>query len=152
AEALAEDLRRFLDGRPTAARPLTCGGRAARWCRRRKGALAFATLCCALALAAGLGLKSVLSSAEVAPPEAPTSQAGDGRLRQHQYALAISQAGASWRAGQPALIRESLAPWKPAPGRDDLRDFTWYWLWARGRPPRVLRGPETAPTTLAFSA
>jgi WD40 repeat protein len=151
AGALAEDLRRFLDGRPTLARPLTGWGRAARACRRRKGALALVGLCCALAVAVGLGLWSARSPAKRTPDEPPTSAAGDVQLRQQQYVLAIGQADALLKESQPALIRESLAAWQPAPGRDDLRDFAWYWLWARGRPPRKLHGPETAPNTLAFS-
>ncbi len=37
AEALAEDLRRFLDNRPIVARPVGPAGRFGRWCRRNPG-------------------------------------------------------------------------------------------------------------------
>jgi tetratricopeptide (TPR) repeat protein len=40
AADLAEDLRRFLDGRPTAARPASVAERCLRWCRRNRGAVA----------------------------------------------------------------------------------------------------------------
>jgi eukaryotic-like serine/threonine-protein kinase len=51
AEALADDLRRFLDGKPVLARPLSPPGRAARWARRRPAAAALVAVS-ALALAA----------------------------------------------------------------------------------------------------
>jgi hypothetical protein len=40
AEALAADLRRFLDGEPVTARPARWWGRAARWCRKRPASAA----------------------------------------------------------------------------------------------------------------
>jgi tetratricopeptide (TPR) repeat protein len=40
AADLAEDLRRFLDGRPTAARRASAAERCLRWCRRNRGAVA----------------------------------------------------------------------------------------------------------------
>jgi WD40 repeat protein len=151
AGALATDLHRFLEGRPTAARPLTVGGRAARWCRRRKGTLAFVALCAALAVALGFGLWPARPPAPTAPPEPSPGQA-EVRLRQHEYALAITQAAGFWSAGQSNLARGPLTPWQLSPGRDDLREFAWYWLWARGRPARLLRGTESGLRMLAFTA
>jgi WD40 repeat protein len=55
ALALAEDLRRFLDGEPIAARPVTPLGRALKWARRRPAVAGLALLVVAVTLA-GIGL------------------------------------------------------------------------------------------------
>jgi serine/threonine protein kinase len=56
AEALAGDLRRWLDGRPTVARPLSSPERTWRWCRRRPVVAALAT---SLALTLGISFPTV---------------------------------------------------------------------------------------------
>jgi WD40 repeat protein len=57
AEALAADLRRFGDGEPVAARPVSVVGRAVRWARRRP---AVAGLLAAVALVAAAGLGGIV--------------------------------------------------------------------------------------------
>jgi WD40 repeat protein/tetratricopeptide (TPR) repeat protein len=57
AAALAEDLRRFLDGEPVAARPVGPVGKTARWARRRP---AVAMLLALLAAVAATGLGGIL--------------------------------------------------------------------------------------------
>src|SRR5262249_14813669 len=57
AEALAEDLRRFLDDEPIAARPVGRIERAWRWCRRHP---APAALTAAVVLVAALGIAGIL--------------------------------------------------------------------------------------------
>ena len=54
AEALAEDLERFLDGRPIRARPVAVWERGWRWAHRRP-ALAALAIAVMLALVAGVG-------------------------------------------------------------------------------------------------
>lgn len=51
AQALAEDLQRFLDGRPIAARPVGRVERGARWCRRHPTGAALVALLLAVAVA-----------------------------------------------------------------------------------------------------
>ncbi len=52
AAALADDLRRFLDGRPVRARPVSWWGRAVKWAKRRPALVAGGSLALALVLAA----------------------------------------------------------------------------------------------------
>jgi WD40 repeat protein/predicted Ser/Thr protein kinase len=47
AAALADDLRRYLDGEPVRARPVGTAGRAARWARRRPAVAALLAVCAA---------------------------------------------------------------------------------------------------------
>src|SRR5262249_42752101 len=55
AEAVAADLRRFLDGKPVKARPVGAMSRGWRWCRRNPGVAGLAAAV-ALTLVAGLGV------------------------------------------------------------------------------------------------
>ena len=62
ARALAEDLRRFLEGRPILARPTTAAERCWRWCKRNP-ALAGLIIGIALSLVLGTALSSSLAIA-----------------------------------------------------------------------------------------
>jgi WD40 repeat protein len=55
ARAVAEDLERFLAGKPTRARPPGLPGRAARWCRRRPGVATLMALCAAMLVSLVVG-------------------------------------------------------------------------------------------------
>ena len=79
AEALADDLRRFLDGKPVVARPLSPVGRVVRWGRRRPAVAALIAVC-ALVLTglASLGAwQSARENRRVAEARAETEQTLD---------------------------------------------------------------------------
>src|SRR5438445_505591 len=116
AAALADDLRRFGEGRPIQARPLGWGGRLWRWGRRNPAAAALVATALALfglALGGGLWLERQRSErrAETARQEGRESQAVEAVLEQ---AGALQQRG-RWpeaRAvleGAPSLL-DSSAP------------------------------------------
>src|SRR5262249_51653849 len=71
AEALADDRRRFLDGRPVSARPIGRLGRLVRVCRRkpREAALTAAALLLAAVTAAGVVLRARSDAAARAAAE-----------------------------------------------------------------------------------
>jgi serine/threonine protein kinase/WD40 repeat protein len=110
----ADDLRRFLDGKPTLARPLRWPGRAAKWMRRNDQAVAIAVVTTIASVLLALGwwsvgerryLKSQLSNARIpAPAPGPTR----AELRQ-AYARAVRTAYLAWRAGDVAAAKEAAA-------------------------------------------
>jgi WD40 repeat protein len=82
AEALAEDLERWLAGEPIQARPVGAAERVLKWARRRPGVAALAGL---LLLSTVLGFGGVLfqwQRAEAARSEAATRADTEGQLRQ----------------------------------------------------------------------
>jgi serine/threonine-protein kinase len=113
AAALADDLRRFGEGRPIQARPLSWGARFWRWCRRNPTAAALlATALVMVGLASGGGMWFVQQRAQ-----------RDGELRS-DVSIAVAQAaslrkGFRFREARELLehARQRLGP----AGPDDLR-------------------------------
>ena len=128
AEALADDLARWLDGRPIAARPVSSPERMWRWCRRRPAtALPLAAL--ALTLVFGLAsLSLLLRRTEAERDRAETA----GRAAEANYRLASgastscssspsTPAAASQRM-RTTSARPASPPWRPpAAGLVELR-------------------------------
>lgn len=117
ALALAEDLRRFLDGEPILARPLSGPARFLRWCRRRPALAAVWALVTALAVGstvAAITIQRTLGRALAA--EADSRE----RLREGRKA----EARAVRHTTEPGLRQQALAALTDAarirPG-DDLR-------------------------------
>jgi len=119
AEALAEDLERWLRREPILARPVGQAERVWRWCRRKP---ALATLSAAVGL-----LLFVLGIG------APVAAVRIERERQ----LAVAQAYTSdmnlvqqaWEQGNLRKAQALLRSYLPQPGRPDLRGFEWRYLW-----------------------
>jgi eukaryotic-like serine/threonine-protein kinase len=75
AADLAEDLRRFLDGRPTAARPASTVQRAFRWCQRNRGAVAAIAALLLLSIVSAWQAVRATMAERTAQTEAEISQA-----------------------------------------------------------------------------
>ena len=90
AQQLADDLRRFLDGKPTLARRPTIAERATRWARAHTRAVAVAAVLVLLALA-GLSVSTAL----VAHPKAPHRASAGRNARASRPRRAPSHTGAS---------------------------------------------------------
>jgi WD40 repeat protein/predicted Ser/Thr protein kinase len=119
ALALAEDLRRFLNGELIRARPVGPVERAWRWCRRNP---------VVASLAAGVVLSLVVGTA-VSTDQARRAwrekAVGDRRL----YVAEMNLAHRAWQDGDIELLAKRLATWLPGRPEDaDLRGFEWYYL------------------------
>jgi hypothetical protein len=143
ADALAEDLRRWLDGRPITARPVSPAVRAWMWCRRNKGIAALGAL-----LVASLIAGTVFSLAFAV--RARRQRDWSERLR---YIAEINLALRDWDAGNAELARSRLADLTPKqPGALDLRGWEWFYLDNAFQPElRVLRGHQGEVGSLVFA-
>ncbi|HLH54668.1 MAG TPA: protein kinase [Verrucomicrobiae bacterium] len=133
AEALAEDLARFLGDEPILARPIGTIARVWRWCRRKP---LVAALFLALNMAFALGLAGVSwqwRRAELnALSEAREHRRADAEklgARQHQYVSDINRSKMAWDDGDLAGAQTLLKAHIPGPHEPDLRGFEWRYLW-----------------------
>ncbi len=119
AEALAEDLRRFVAGEPIVARPIGGLERAGLWYRRNR---TVARLMGAIVLVLSLGTAIATSLALWANRE---RQLGEDRL----YLAEIIAAYQAWQEGRLSLVHQYLQAHEPKlPGDPDRRGFEWYYL------------------------
>jgi len=147
AGALAEDLNRFIEGRPIRARRVPAAERAWRWCQRNK---AVAVLLCGIALALVLGTavstyfairatrgeRLALQEAKRANQEAQhanleAQHAREAKLEsdQHLYEAEINVARQAWQEGRMDLVQQALQMLEPKRPEDlDRRGFEWYYL------------------------
>jgi WD40 repeat protein len=124
AQALADDLDRFLAGRPILARPTSRTERALKWIQRRPG---LATTLAALFLVGALGLGGILrqwQEAESQKQQAQRAQEAEARARQQSdltlYHHRVMLAYREWSAGNVKRAVELLDEC-----RADLRDWEW---------------------------
>jgi WD40 repeat protein/serine/threonine protein kinase len=140
AAALADDLRRFLDGRPTQARPLGTTERLSRWVRRNK-VLASLLLLATAVLGLSVGLFHIAE--RLSHSEQKAQQVADKLDRanqqaltreqfvaQHSYANDLFTAGQSTQKGDITQAVEALRRQLPSADRPDLRGLEWHYLWA----------------------
>jgi WD40 repeat protein/serine/threonine protein kinase len=127
AEALADDLRRFLRGEPVKARPVGSVGRAWRWCRRNPVVAGLlATVALSLLLGAGVSWLYALRAEEKA------REATDNARRAYErgYVSDLRLAQRAWEDTYPDRLLELLQAQQPAQtGGVDLRGFEWYYWW-----------------------
>lgn len=171
AKDLAEDLRRFLDGKPIVARPTSCVERSAKWCARHpavSAAIVIAIL--SVATIVSLSLRYAQSerklnkdlSASLATSERLRSEATAARdetdvarknaiakseeLRLEVYAQDMKQAFEDYIGMRPKETRKLLSKQIPQAGELDHRDFVWNFLDQRTKrvPVAELPGHEGA--------
>jgi WD40 repeat protein len=155
AEALAEDLECWLEGRPISARPVGAVERGWRWCRRNP-AVAGLTAAIVLALLFGMAVatfsavraeqarrlaqaerKRALYEQERADQEAKAAAVAAERERQARdqaerqlYAAEIHLAQQAWQEANTGRALELLGGAKSErPDGRDLRGWEWQYLW-----------------------
>jgi WD40 repeat protein/serine/threonine protein kinase len=172
AEALADDLCRFLDGRPVTARPVGVTERFWRWCRRNPVVALLAagvvlSLLGGAAVAWGFAAQA-LENAKQARQEAgranESARRADDEKEETRKAKLLSDrrwygaemytAQLEWNEGQLGLVRQRLETLLPKqPGDADLRGFEWHYRRRLfGLEIRSLRGHTDYVTCVAFSA
>jgi WD40 repeat protein len=132
AEALAEDLERWLRGEPIHARPVGKLERGWRWCRRNPAvaSLAGAAL---LSLMGGTGVATYF--AVEARSQAAEAELNASEFRQEKetadrrlYVADLQLARRAWDEGDAFRLEELLDGQRPRAGGADLRGFEWDYL------------------------
>jgi WD40 repeat protein/serine/threonine protein kinase len=149
ALALADDLRRFLDGKQTLVRPLSVWARGARWARRRPAAAAL--LAVSIAAVTALTAGGVWHTLRLADALA-LAERREQRLGDYLYEADVERAFSAWRNSNLRQARERLDRHHPAPGENDRRTFPWYYLWRLCHGERLsLHGHDGDVYSVAFS-
>jgi len=155
ARDMADDLRRFLDGRPVAARPVSALGKAWRWARRHR-ALA-AALAAVFALTLGVAVVSTVSAQRLEKARASEetqrtlAEASAAEARLNLYTSDMKVAWQNWQEGYGEGAALLLEAHRPQSGAPDLRGFEWHYLHRQIEGAQDAAFPITASDDAAFS-
>jgi YD repeat-containing protein len=156
ALALADDLRRYLNGEPILARPVTRLERAVKWARRRP---AIAALLGLVTLVTALGLGGVLwqwreavLARRDAERESGRAKAQTALAEQRLYDVRMNLVQRNWDDYQGQFLQQGLDEQLPAnQGGIDRRGFEWFY-WQRKLSGRItLTGHTGGVSSVAFS-
>ncbi len=139
ARELAEDLERWLEGKPILARPVSTAERIWLFARRHPWGSGMAGLCVLTfalgsggivwqwrqAVAARMGEQAARIVAE--RNEVVARKSEDYALHL-AYAAKLNLAERDWQDANLAAVRRHLEETSPPPGKTDLRGFEWYYL------------------------
>jgi WD40 repeat protein len=163
AEALADDLDRWLAGKPILARPIASWEHGWRWCRRNPapallGAIALLLLIITVASLAVSerrtrgALRWAEANYQTAQKQRIVAEERELAARRYLYAAHMHLAQQAWEERHVARGLELLESHRPEPGEEDLRSFDWYYLWRLYHGGNVWTVKAPAPVNrLAFS-
>ncbi len=165
SQALAGDLRAWLESRPITARPVGPLTRTALWCKRRP-ALAGLLIALVLALVGASVLSLVIARQQTGRAREQAVAAHNERVLRDQavaerdraarqaYTSATNLAWREWHDGNPARTRSLLQSTRPGGGDDlDFRGFEWFFLDRLGHTPLWSSGAKgTLRPSIALSA
>src|SRR5262249_25507401 len=140
AQELADDLRRFLEGRAVLARPEWRAVAIYRWSRRNPGvaALSSAVIVVVLTMLVVLlrynsrlneSLQSVREQQRETERLRIESENRERALRRRVYADDVNVAGKAWANSDVEQVRKRLETYIPHGDDPDLRSFPWWILW-----------------------
>lgn len=118
AEAVAEDLNRWLRQEPILARPATRIDHVRKWVRRRPAIAALTATSALLLLILAVGATAYSLRLRVIR----------NNLEDNLYVAETATAFAAWDSGSMSLPRNLLDRQLPRPGRGDRRGFEWHYL------------------------
>jgi WD40 repeat protein len=151
AQALAEELQQYREGRPIRARPVGLAGRGWRWCRRNPVVAVLLTavavvLLLGTAVATLFAIRADQNAARAdrkaeearqngirADRETEEAQANERQANDRAYLAALRLVPQAWEGDQVGLVLELLEGQRPE--RTDgveRRGFEWYYWWRRG--------------------
>ncbi|MGO9464961.1 MAG: protein kinase domain-containing protein [Isosphaeraceae bacterium] len=125
ASELADDLNRWLDGRPILARPSSRVERVVKWVRRHR---LVAALSGAAVIGAILGVSGLAWGFSAAVAARDDALKGEDSARHFAYAASLNLAERDWRDGNIAQVLHHLDETRPPQGKSDLRGFEWFYL------------------------
>jgi WD40 repeat protein len=159
AEAMAEDLERWLAGKPVAARRAGRWERLWRWSRRNPllAALTAASVTLLLLTLATLGISTALLWQQQGQTQRALGQVVEHAAvtRRHLYVADMRLGYQAWQQSDLARLRELLARHVPQDGEEDLRGFEWRFLQRLAEeqvmPRRIFRGHNGQVLCAVFS-
>lgn len=156
AAALADDLERWLAGKPIQARAVGRTEQVWRWCKRRPAiaGLTAASGVLLVMLLVGLAVSTALIARKAAEArgDRDLAQQSERTLRQQHYVRDMARAQAAWSRCDLTTLLETLARHIPGEGEPDLRGFEWFHLWALAGQPRLeLHGHKREACHVAYS-
>lgn len=119
AQALADDLRRYLHGEPIQARHVGIWERASRRVRRQP----------VTTVALGVALLAMLALAGSYVWLTRINEKSDLERRRFAYVQKVPEAQRAWERQDFATLSTVLNGLRPPPGKPDLRGFEWHHLW-----------------------
>ena len=153
ARAMAEDLGRFLEGRPILARPPGAVDRAAKWAARHRPPAAAAVFCLVgLALAAAWRYRALDRHEDEIRSVRDRAERKERAIERAAYVSQWKSIQQAWSARHVETVQALLEELRPGPGRLDQRGFEWYLLRRLAhRDESILHGHEARVRAVAIS-